>query len=261
MPTIFAPRTSEYTLSKLPSDLDADNANINVKGKLSMQLDPGINYDLLEDSETQGPSLMFFYTFDNEQDLSNPIYPSDFVSAFSTKYVKNNYEGIAIAGSKELLSVKRGEKETFLYGVSRQGVNNTFKTEEQYVLYAQNNGNRARLDPFILKDEPIGASSYVINLDWTDTSTPPTLFATNAQAASPGPGYNLYAFDGSSFPLSRTAILERQATDNNEYPYVEETTTEIKLHLFVAFFISGPFSNFFWSNLIHLGEIPITLQP
>lgn len=217
----------------------------------------GPNYELLADSSTKGPSLMFFYTFDNEQDLSQPINPNDFVTAFSTKYVKNNYQGVAIEGSKELLSVKRGDKETFLYGVSRLG-NNTFKAKEQYVLFVQSDRNRAKLDSFVLKLDPSG-SEYTINLDWTDFSTPPSLFSTNAQAASSGSGYSLYAFDGTQFPLDRVTIIAKKSSDNHEYDYVEESTTEIKLHMFAAFFISGSFSNFFWSKLIHLGAIPITL--
>ena len=256
MPTIFAPSTSEYTLAKTSPDPGDDN----VKGKLSMNLtNPGPTYTLLEDSETKGPSLMFFYTFDNEEDLSKPINPSDFVSAFSTKYVKNNFDGIPIEGSKEILSVKRDEKETFLYGLSRKGVNNTFNAKEQYILFAQSDGNRAKLDPFILKLDVTG-SEYVINLDWNDTSSPPTLFDTNAQSASPGSGYNLYAFDGEPFPLDNGEIITKKSTDNHEYDYVEVTTKKIKLHLFAAFFISGPFSNFFWSKLVHLGSIPITLD-
>ncbi len=257
MPTIFAPNTSEYTLT----NTSPVPVTTFVQGTLSMNLsNPGPTYDLLEKADAKGPSLMFFYTFDNELDLSQPISPSEFVSAFSTKYVKNNYEGIAIEGSKEILSVKRDEKETFLYGVSRIGVNNMFKAKEQYVLFAQNNGNRAKLDPFVLKVDTSG-TEYVINLDWTDTSTPPTLFATNAQAASPGPGYDLYAYDGNKFPLSRATMIAKKSTENHEYDYVEATTPEIKLHLFAAFFISGPFSNFFWSKLVHLGSLPITLKP
>ncbi|MGB4408264.1 MAG: hypothetical protein WBI82_15500 [Sphaerochaeta sp.] len=269
MPTIFNPSLSEYTFSKT----SPDPVTTFVQGKLSMHLDPsGPNYDLLEGTDTKGPSLMFFYTFDNPNDIaytlsSNEI--SDIILKFASEYIKNAYDGIPVVPSNEILSVKftdtisNLEKNVYLYGMSTQGASTQFTARDQYVLFEKNQRNGASLDPFTLTKVDIGspATGCILNLTYTDITSSST-FISNA------PSGDLYAFDGQPFSLIKENIQNKiKDANNHEYDYLGEQESvggnapeSVRLHLFAAFFISGNFSNNFWSKLIHLGAIPIDLQ-
>lgn len=267
MPTIFAPSPSEYTLSSPATEtLNA------VQGKFALNLGSGPTYDLLIDPATKGPSLMFFYTFDNENELSytlSSIEISSILQKFASEFVKNKYDGIPVNASKEILSVKFTdandtslEKNVYLYGLSPQGIGNHFNAANQYVLYAENQHNNVSLDPFTLGKTDLGSpvTEYSLKLTWTDF--PATIFKSNV-----APLNELYAYDGQPFSMIKTKIQDKiKDSNNHEYEYlgIKEVMADnppptIRLHLFVAFFISGEFSNNFWSNLIHLGAIPITL--
>ena len=270
MPTIFNPNTSEYTLVKTTPD----TSNTYVQGQLSMHLDPsGPNYELLADSETKGPSLMFFYTFDNANDSYYTLTSDDIsiiTSKFKKEFIKNSYYGIPVDASKEILSITlhdivNGDKEVYLYGVSPYGINNTFNARDRYVLYASDNLNQAALD-FTLKKEdnppfPNG-TEYTLKLSSSNASGSPTQFISNA------PLNQLYAYDGASFSLDKAIIKNKiSRSSNHEYDYLGQNKSSditvpasIRMHLFAAFFISGNFSNNFWSKLTYLGAIPITLN-
>jgi len=269
MPTIFNPNSSEYTFLKTT----IDPVTTLVQGKLIMDLDSsGPNYELLENSDTKGPSLMFFYTFDDGNDINYTLTSSQIgiiASKFKEEYVKNNYDGIPVDASKEILSITindsvNNNKEVYLYGVSPLGVSNKFTATDQYVLFAEFQRNGASLDPFTLTKTDSGSPVTGYTLVLNDKTTPSLTFKSNAE-----PSNKLYTFDGESFSLEKKTIQNKIInSSNHEYDYLGQNENSeiivpdlIRIHLFAAFFISGNFSNNFWSNLIHLGAIPITLQP
>jgi len=247
MPKIFGPTTSEYTLNKTT----ADTAETYVQGELSMHLFPGPNYDLLADPDTKGPSLMFFYAFGSKDASEKPFVkePYNLVSSFKNEFMKNEYEGKVIYNPAKLVSTGSGENTVYLYGVNTLGASN-FNANDQYVLYPEGQRNSAALDSFTLTRSNIGTpdQGYTLDLTWEENPSSPN-FATNAS-----PGNKLYAYDGKPFPLERTVITN---SSSGEYDFVKDDLSEIRIHLFAAFFISGPFSNYFWSKLEYLGSIPI----
>ena len=267
MPVIFAPSPSEYTLSS-----PATETSNSVQGKFALNLGSGPTYDLLTHPATKGPSLMFFYTFDNGNELAYTLSSNEInsiINKFASEFVKNKYDGIPVNVSKEILSVKFTdandtslEKNVYLYGLSPQGIGNHFNAASQYVLYAENQHNGVSLDPFGLEKTDLGSpdTDYMLKLTWTDT--PATTFKSNV-----APSNELYAFDGQPFSMIITKVQNKiKDANNHEYEYLgvkeviaDNPPSTIRLHLFAAFFISGEFSNNFWSNLIHLGAIPISL--
>ncbi|MBI9093302.1 MAG: hypothetical protein JEY71_00320 [Sphaerochaeta sp.] len=258
MPTIFNLSTSEYSLQSIDNS-DTDK----VEGNLAMQLNAGPNFDLLEDSSVEGPSLMFFYTFGGELATSYDLTSSigTIQSEFKRTFIKNTYEGIPVSNPNELLSITKNTDKIFLYGVNNSAGTN-FNASGQYVLYSQNlpskTANLAALDSFSLTktDLVTPANTYTLDLSRTKASTSPA-FISNATA----PLNKLYAFDGQPFTSSRSAVQNKIDDPNNhEYNYVGDNPSNIQIHLFAAFFIAGPFSNYFWSDLLYLGAIPITLQ-
>ena len=248
MPTIFAPSTSEYTLLKTTPD----TATTYVQGKLDMHLAPGPTHVLLSDSSTKGPSLMFFYAFGGAEASENQFIneASYLTSNFRTEFMANGYEGKVIGNPSKLVSTGSGDKKAYLYGVNN-GSGTQFKAISQYVLYAQDHGASASLDSFTLTKTDIGTpeQGYTLNLTWIENASPPT-FVSNAI------GDKLYAFDGKPFPLLKTDI---ENSTSGEYDFVKDDLSGLQIHLFAAFFISGPFSNYFWSKLEYLGAIPIAL--
>ena len=244
MPTIFAPSTSEYTFLKTTPDA----ATTYVQGTLDMHLPLGPTYDLLSDSSTKGPSLMFFYAFGGAEASDNQFIneASYLTSNFRTEFMANGYEGKVVGNPSKIVSTGSDNKKVYLYGVNNNTATN-FNAFDQYVLYAQ--GPDASLESFTLTKTDIGTpeQGYTLDLTWD----PSTIFDSNAT------GDKLYAFDGKPFPLLKTEI---ENSTSGEYDFVRDNLSDLQIHLFAAFFISGPFSNYFWSNLIHLGSIPITLQ-
>jgi len=255
MPTIFnLTYNTDYTFL----NTSPDPITTYIQGKLLMNVDStGPNYDLLEDSDTKGPSLMFFYTFGGESatshDLSSLI--GSIQSEFKNTFIKNTYEGIPVSDPNELFYITNNSEKVFLYGVNNSAGTN-FNASGKYVLYAQNQANKAALDSFLLTKTDLVSptNKYTLDLSWTEALTSPT-FISNASADK------LYAFDGQSFTLSQAEVQSKISDENNhEYNYVGTNPSKIEMHIFAAFFIAGSFSNYFWSNLIHLGSIPITLQ-
>lgn len=258
MPTIFAPLSpSDYTFTKLPPDeFDSEGNNTNVLGKLLMHLDNSeTNYDLLGNSSTKGPSLMFFYAFGGSSASSNQFIdePSDLIDNFEDEFMTNGYEGKIISNPEKLISIGTNDKKIYLYGVNNNTATN-FNAFDQYVLYSKINGNNANLNYFKLTKTnliPV-QDGYTLDLTWD----PSVNFESNAST-----GNKLYAFDGNSFPLKKSYIQSKMDNPNNhEYDFLGNTVpNSLQIHLFAAFFISGPFSNYFWSDLVYLGAIPINL--
>ncbi len=255
MPTIFAPIDSEYYLAQVNTPSLPDT----VEGKLEMKLQPGPNYDLLLDPKAEGPSLMFFYTFDSGSDSRYQLISNDlhnFSYKFKQEFAKNSFDTKPVSNPAELLSIDKNDEKVFLYGVNNSSGSN-FTAKDQYVLFAQDQGNKAALNPFSLKKIDLPSKDYVLYLDWTDTSPSPPNFISNVQAS----GNRLYDFAGQPFTLEQSEVNAKINSDtNHEYNFVENNPTKVQLHLFAAFFISGPFSNYFWSELVYLGAIPITLE-
>jgi len=253
MPTIFAPSTSEYTLQKEPP-FNPDS----VEGKLEMRLSAGPNYDLLENSETKGPSLMFFYTFDSGIDSEYQLTPYELTytmpSKFKQAFNKDIYGAKPVYNPKEVAYIEKDDVKIYLYGVNSSTGSN-FNAKDQYVLTA-NIGNKAALDTFKLVKVDASPEQYSLQLSWTDTSPSTPNFYSNVQSS----GNMLYSFNGNRFPLKQSEINALiNSNDNTEYNFVENYPTKVRLHLYAAFFISGPFSNFFWSDLVYLDSIPIDL--
>ena len=253
MPKIFSPNTSEYSLRTVTNPSDDT-----VEGMLDMHLDPtGPNYSLLGDADTMGPSLMFFYTFDSGSDATYLLTSGDlssFTTKFKTEFNKNGYEGKPVSNPSELVSIEKTNGKAYLYGVNTS-TGSKFNARDRYVLYAQNQGNLAALDSFTLTQTPdVGdpTNRYTLDLLWTKATSSPA-FISNA--------LKLYDFNGQAFSKKRSDIEEKKInnTNNHEYEYIESSPTKVNLHLYAAFFISGPFSNYFWSDLVYLGFIPIDL--
>lgn len=256
MPVIFAPSSSEYTLKQVQPPSLADS----VEGKLEMRLQPGPNYDLLQDPKTEGPSLMFFYAFGGKPatDYELDKHISAIQTEFENAYIKNKYDGIPVSDPNQVLSITRDSKKIYLYGVNNSSGTN-FKAGDKYVLYAQNQPNQAALDSFTLKktDASLPEKTYSLTLNWTERTlpVPSPPFFSNAS------GNTLYDYTGQPFTLLKQEVLDKINNPNNhEYNFVDENSSQIQLHLFAAFFITGTFTNNFWSNLVHLGSIPINLE-
>lgn len=249
MPVIFAPSTSEYTLRKEPSSLDS------VEGKLEMRLVAGPNYDLLENSDTKGPSLMFFYTFDSGMDTDYQLTPYELTytmpSKFKQVFNKDLHGAKPVYNPKELAYIEKDDVKVYLYGVNTSTGSN-FNAKDQYVLTADK-GNKAALDTFKLSKVDASSDEYSLQLSWTDTSPLTPNFYSNVQSS----GNMLYSFNGNMFPLKQSEV---NSNENTEYNFVENYPTKVRLHLYAAFFISGPFSNFFWSDLVYLDSISIDLS-
>ena len=253
MPIIFSPNTSEYSLRIVTNPSDDT-----VEGMLDMHLDPaGPNYGLLGNPETKGPSLMFFYTFGSGSDATYLLTSGDLSSLqtkFKNEFNKNGYEGKPVSNPSELASIENTSGKAYLYGVNNAAGSN-FNARDQYVLHAQNQGNLAALDSFTLTQTPDVAdptNRYTLDLSWSKAPSSPA-FISNA--------LKLCDFNGQAFSKKRSEIEEKiNNTNNHEYEYMESSPTKVNLHLYAAFFISGPFSNYFWSELVYLGAIPIALE-
>lgn len=254
MPTILSLNSWEYVLANIPI---TPVTNL-VQGTFKMDVDPGVTFDLLEDTNTKGPSLMFFYTIDDGTEADYTLNATDlnsFTTGFARNYTKYGYEGIPVTGSRELVAIKSysQNKDIYLYAVSGKGTGATFNAADQYVLYATSDANNAELTSFTLTktDEISPGTGFSLKLAKTSPGSSPS-FSANAT--------ELYDYEGNPFLQSLSAIEAKKADpSNHEYDFTSESPSTIRIHLFVAFFLEKPNTNNFWSRLVYLDAIPITV--
>ncbi|MDT4761461.1 hypothetical protein [Sphaerochaeta sp. PS] len=250
MPTILSLNSWEYVLANTPI---TPVTNL-VQGTFKMDVDPGVTFDLLN-TNTKGPSLMFFYTIDDGTEADYTLNATDlnsFITGFASTYTKNGYEGIPVTGSKELVTIKSysQNKDVYLYALSGKGAGATFNASDQYVLYATSDANNAELTSFTLTktDEPSPGTGFSLELARTSPGSSPP-FSVNAT--------KLYDYEGNPFLQTRSDILAKKDSSNHEYDFTGDSPSTIRIHLFVAFFLEKPNTNNFWSRLVYLDAIPI----
>jgi hypothetical protein len=247
MPTIFNLSTSEYSLQSI------DNPNTDaVSGSLSISTTNATSISTIIDSETKGPSLMFFYTISGS-DLStfpfSTTIENALIDTFSTKIKKEPF-GLNNPIYHELVYTTTSDQiKVSLYEF--KGINNLKFTLPNLILTGNSNGSIPKLDSFTLKARPtaVDSSRYYIELT-VNTDTPSGSFTPTS--------VDLFDFEG--FPFF-TQSDDISSNESGEYSYFPVGSSGLFLNIFCAFSISGNFTNIFWSTLTSLGQIELPSSP
>ncbi|MDD3903790.1 MAG: hypothetical protein PHO09_08955 [Sphaerochaeta sp.] len=242
IPVLVNLTTSEYTLSKMTPTIDSS-----VAGTLSINVLNENTEALLQDQDTIGPSLMFFYALSgNASEYPIGNIQTGLINAFSTKHINKPY-GIAVSDPEEVVSYPSTDPKVYLYGFNDIGKQNF--TAPEYILWTDDAVN-ADLDDFTLTAEKMtdDETAYKIKLSYTQNSSSGTFHSNSTE---------LFSFEGKPFVTSVESI---NARTSQEYLYTETNPSDVYLNIFCAFYISGHFTNQFWSPLVYLGQIKLPLS-
>jgi len=243
MPTIFNLSTSEYSYQSI-----ANASSDSISGSFEITTADPDTIATIEDSETNGPSLMFFYTIsgsDLSLNYSINAIKGALVTAFSSKVKKEPF-GVNDPIYNELVFTTIDGITVALYEF--RGINNQKFGFPNQILTGNSSTTVPKLNSFTLQAKPTTAdpSRYYIQLK-VDTDTPLGSF-------TPTP-VDLYDFEGAPFLTDSDDFPVGQS----EYSYLPDAASEIYLNIFSAFSITGDFTNIFWSTLNYIGQIKLPL--
>lgn len=242
MPTIFNLTSGEYTFQPVVnSNADSFSSSFTITSTDTSTI------TTLLDSQTTGPSLMFFYTISGSDDSAYPISSlcNTFIGEFNAKVKKKPF-GINNPTYHELVFKALGD-DTFARLYEFKGIGDKKFTLPTMILLGNSSTVVPRIDKFTFQAIPTttDTSQYYISLT-VDTDFPLGSFTPIA--------IDLYNFEGNPFLTKQDEI---SASQTGEYVFLPDGATELYLNIFCSFTVSGDFTNIFWSNLVYLDKIKL----
>lgn len=242
MPTIFNLREYSFQSVANPSS-DAFSSSFQITTTDSDTI------ATLLDSDTKGPSLMFFYTISGSDSSDFPInnIKGTLVNEFSAKVKKEPF-GVNNPIYHELVFKKLSD-DTKVSLYEFKGFNNQKFSFPNMILKGNSTIVVPKIQQFTVQAKPTSSdpSRYYIELK---------VITDNPSGSFTPTSVDLYSFEGSSFLSKSEDIL---ACQTGEYVYLPDGASDIYLNIFCAFTVTGDFTNIFWSNLTFLDQIKLPL--